>query len=141
MDRKEQFTSFFLDDLLFGIPVEHVQEIVGAVEMTPVPLAPRAVKGLINLRGHIVTAIDLGTCLRLDGRDEAEPSVNVIVNLDGLASLVVDQAGEIVEVDPQSFEARPETLRGPARELICGTYKLEDKLMHVLDLKRTLQLG
>jgi purine-binding chemotaxis protein CheW len=109
--------------------------------MTPVPLAPRGVKGLINLRGQIVTAIDLRTRLQLGEAPQLEPHVNVIVSTDnGLSSLLVDRIGEIVEIDPQSFAERPETLQGATRELIRGAYKLENELMHVLDLERTLQL-
>ncbi len=140
MDQKRQFSSFFLDDTLFGIPVENVQEIAAAMAMTPVPLAPKIVKGLINLRGQIVTAIDLRTCLRLNNPTGQRASVNVIVHAsDGYASLLVDRVGEIIEVDEEAFEPPPETLRGAARELIRGAYKLENQLMHVLDLERTLQ--
>ena len=139
MDQKRQFSSFFLADTLFGIPVENVQEITAAVDITPVPLASTAVKGLINLRGHIVTAIDLRTCLRLNDVPGERASVNVIVRVtEGYASLLVDQVGEIIEVDQETFEPPPETLLGAARDLIRGTYKLENRLMHVLDLERTL---
>jgi purine-binding chemotaxis protein CheW len=119
-----------------------VREIVGAIDMTPVPLANRVVKGLINLRGQIVTTIDLRACFRFGDAPETQPSVNVIVNIgDGLSSLLVDRVGEIIEVDSKSFSDRPETLQGVARDLIRGAYKLENELMHVLDLERTLQLA
>ena len=139
MDQKCQFSSFFLNDILFGIPVQNVQEIVGAVTMTPVPLAPRTIKGLINLRGQIVTAIDLRTCLRLSGGRDRDACVGVIMHVaDGYASLLVDRVGEIVEVDEEAFEPPPETLRGVARELIRGAYKLNGRLLLVLDPVRVV---
>jgi purine-binding chemotaxis protein CheW len=142
MEEKRQFSSFFVDDFLFGIAVEKVQEVASSANMTPVPLAPPKVSGLINLRGQIVTAIDLRRCLELSDRAPGQEPVNVILRTDdGYASLLVDRVGEIVEVDEDAFERPPETLRGPGRELIRGAYKLNGKLMHVLDLDRTLQAG
>ena len=141
MGTKHHFSTFFVGDLLFGIPVEKVQEVAGFVEMTPVPLAPPKVRGLINLRGQIVTAIDLRNCLDLEGQPVGETPVNVILRMDdGYASLLVDRVGEIVEVDEDAFEFPPETLRGPVRELIQGAYKLDKELMHVLDLDRALHV-
>src|SRR5262249_2675292 len=140
MDQCRQFSTFFLDDLLFGVAVESVQEIAGAIPMTPVPLAPKKIRGLINLRGQIITAIDLRRCLGLPEQPSGTPSVNVILHADNAcASLLVDRVGEIVEVEESSFELPPETLRGPARELLQGAYKLRDSLMHVLDLEQTLR--
>ena len=142
MEEKRQFSSFFVDDFLFGIAVEKVQEVATCANMTPVPLAPLKVSGLINLRGQIVTAIDLRRCLGLSDRPSGQVPVNVILRTDdGYASLLVDRVGEIVEVDEDSFERPPETLRGPSRKLIRGAYKLNEQLMHVLDLERTLQAG
>lgn len=139
MDQKLQLCSFFIDQTLFAIPVENVQAIVGAVAMTPVPLAPKVVRGLINLRGQIVTAIDLRTCLRLNDVPDHRACVNVIVRIaDGYASLLVDRVGEIVEVDQDAFDPLPETLRGPARELIRGAFKLDDRILLVLDQDRVL---
>jgi purine-binding chemotaxis protein CheW len=142
MDEKQRFSSFFVANVLFGIAVEKVQEVAGSVEMTPVPLAPAKVRGLINLRGQIVTAIDLRTCLELGERPIGERPVNVILHAnDGYASLLVDRVGEIVEVDEIDFELPPETLRGTARQLIRGSYKLDKELMHVLDLEQALRVA
>jgi purine-binding chemotaxis protein CheW len=142
VNEKRHFSSFFVEDVLFGIPVEKVQEVASSVEMTPVPLAPPKVRGLINLRGQIVTAIDLRSCLQLTERPDGQAPVNIILHTnDGYASLLVDRVGEIVEVDQDDFELSPETLRGPARELIRGAYKLDNKLMHVLDLERALHVA
>jgi purine-binding chemotaxis protein CheW len=141
MDDKHQFCSFFVDDLLCGIAVEQVQEVAGAMDMTPVPLAPSKVGGLINLRGQIVTAIDLRTCLGLGDRSSGQIPLNVILHTDtGYTSLLVDGVGEIVEVDDDAFELPPETLRGRSRDLILGSYKLSDRLMHVLNIERTIEI-
>lgn len=139
MDQKLQFSSFFLEDTLFGIPVESVKEIVSTAEMTPVPLAPKVVRGLINLRGQIVTAIDLRTCLGLSDRSDRQTCVHVIVHVaDGYASLLVDRVGEIVEVDQNAFDPLPETLRGAARQLIREAFKINSGLLLVLDLDRVV---
>jgi purine-binding chemotaxis protein CheW len=142
MDERHHFCSFFVDNFLFGIAVEKVQEVASSVEMTPVPLAPPKVRGLINLRGQIVTAIDLRSCLGLSERPIGQAPITVILHTDdGYASLLVDRVGEIVEVDENDFELPPETLRGPVRDLIQGAYKLDNKLMHVLNLERALYVA
>ena len=142
MAEKRQFSSFYIDDFLFGIAVEQVQEIAGSLAMTPVPLAPSKVSGLINLRGQIIPAINLRTCLGIGGPPTELPAVNMILHsAGGYSSLLVDRIGEIIQVDEAAFEPPPETLKGPARQLIQGTYKLDGKLMHVLELERTLQVA
>lgn len=130
-----QFCTFTLGDLHFGIETLHVQEVIRNREMTCIPLAPGAVRGLINLRGQIVTAIDLGQRLQLPERDGTDPSVHVVVDVDGGAvSLLVDSIGDVVEADTGSFERPPDTLDGWARELILGVHKLEGRLLLVLDV-------
>jgi purine-binding chemotaxis protein CheW len=139
---KHHLSSFFAGNLLLGIAVEKVQEVAGYVEMTPIPLVPRKVRGLINLRGQIVTAIDLRDCLELAERPTGQAPVNVILRTDdGFASLLVDSVGEIVEVDENDFELPPENLRGGVREMIQGAYKLDDRLIHVLNLERALDVS
>jgi purine-binding chemotaxis protein CheW len=137
---QHQFASFFVNDLFFGIEVEMVQEVTTEARMTPVPLAPAVVRGLINLRGQIVPAIDLRRCLQLPESSSNEPPVNLILYTgDSCTSLLVDAAGEVLEVDQDTFEPPPVTLRGRPRELIRGAYKLPDKLMHILDLNEVLR--
>jgi purine-binding chemotaxis protein CheW len=142
MEEKRQFASFFVEDLLFGIGVEAVQEVTASEDLTRVPLAPRNVAGLINLRGQIVTAIDLRSCLFPIEPTATRASVNVILHADnGYISLLVDRVGDIVEVSDDSFELSPETLREPGRKLIPGVYKLNKRLLHVLDLEQALKTG
>jgi purine-binding chemotaxis protein CheW len=137
----QQFCTFLLDGYLFGIPVPQVQEVIRFHQMTPVPLAPPAVKGMINLRGQIVLAIDLRRRLSLEERAEAELPMNVVVRTpDGAVSLLVDEIGDVIEVEQLSFEAPPETLRGTVRAMILGVHKLERRLLHVLDTEKACQI-
>ena len=130
-----QFCTFTLGDLHFGIETLHVQEVIRNREMTRIPLAPGAVRGLINLRGQIVTAIDLGQRLELPGREGTEASVHVVVNVDGAAvSMLVDSIGDVVDALSNSFERPPDTLDEWVRELILGVHKLEGRLLLVLDV-------
>jgi purine-binding chemotaxis protein CheW len=134
MAGRKQFSTFIVDRLLFGVEVEKVQEVIRYQEMTRVPLAPPVVKGLINLRGQIVTAVDLRRRLELHERATAELPMNVVVRHDdGAVSLLVDEIGDVLEVEEENFEPPPETLDSQARKLIRGVYKLSDRLMHVLD--------
>jgi purine-binding chemotaxis protein CheW len=138
----QQFATFELDGQLFGIEVEEVQEVIRYQPMTRVPLAPTEIRGLINLRGQIVTAMDLRRRLGMPERPEGELPMNVVVRtVDGWVSLLVDEIGDVVEVTEASFERPPETLTGVARTMIRGAYKLEERLLLVLDIHRTVALA
>jgi purine-binding chemotaxis protein CheW len=137
-----RFCTFLLDGLLFGIEVECVQEVIRAQRMTRVPRAPAVVEGLINLRGQIVTAIDLRRRLALPPRDASAQPTNVVVRTDdGAVSFLVDEIGDVVEVDESTFEPPPETLQGVARELMPGAYKLTDHLLLKLDVDACTHCG
>ena len=141
MTAGHQFCTFYVDGHYFGLDVLKVQEVIRYQEMTRVPLAPPVVRGLINLRGQIVTAIDLRRRLELRDRPADQLPVNVVVQTDdGAVSLLVDEIGDVLEVPEKAFEPPPETLRGPARELIRGAYKLQDRLLLILDTDRTVNL-
>ena len=141
MAEEKQFCTFFLDGLFFGVGVQKVQEVIRFQEMTRVPQAPPVVGGLINLRGQIVTALDLRRRLELREREASQRPMNVVVRTDdGVVSLLVDEIGDVVEVDQESFEPPPETLRGVARELVLGVYKLKDRLLLLLDTERVVNL-
>lgn len=129
-----QFCTFRLDRLLFGVPVLQVQEVIRPQQMTRVPLAPPAVRGLINLRGQIVTAVDLRQRLELPAPKREVDAMNVVIRTaDGAVSFLVDEVGEVVEVADDDRETPPETLRGAARELTQGVFKLRHELLLVLD--------
>jgi len=137
-----QLCTFSLDGHLFGVDAQTVQEVIRYQEMTRVPMAPPAVSGLINLRGQIVTAIDLRTRLGLTPRPAGKLPMNVVVRGDeGAVSLLVDQIGDVIEVDAENFETPPDTLQGPARELVLGAYKLDGRLLLLLDCTAAIQLG
>jgi purine-binding chemotaxis protein CheW len=141
MATSQQFCTFFLEGSLFGVPVPQVQEVIRFHEMTRVPLAPDVVEGMINLRGQIVIAIDLRRKLSLPARKEGELPVNVVIrSADGAVSLMVDEIGDVVEVEESTFEAPPETLRGEVRSMILGVHKLQGRLMHVLDTEKACQV-
>ena len=130
---EQQFCTFYLDGLLFGIEGEKEQEVIRHQTMTRVPLAPKLIGGLINLRGQIVTAIDLRLRLGLPERSAGELPMNVVARSeDGAVSLLVDEIGDVLEVHEQQFEDVPQTMR-QGRELIRGVYKLPDRLLLVLD--------
>jgi purine-binding chemotaxis protein CheW len=136
-----QYCTFYVDGHYFGLDVLQVQEIIRFQEMTRVPLASPVVRGLINLRGQIVTALDLRRRLELTERPADQQPVNVVVHTDdGAVSLLVDEIGDVLEVSEKLFERPPETLKGTARELIRGAYKLENRLLLILDTERTVNL-
>ncbi len=139
----QQFSTFTLGDLFFGVEVSKVQEVVHYHQMTYVPLAPPEIKGLINLRGHIVTALDLRKRLGMPDREETQRlPINVVVRCgEHLVSLIVDEIGDVLDVEQDAFENPPETLTGVARELIRGAYKLDQRLLLILDSEKALSVG
>ncbi len=139
MANTQQFCTFFLKEQFFGVPVQQVQEVIRYQEMTRVPLVPQVIRGLINLRGQIVMAVDLRRRFGMDDRAESQLPMNVVVRTDdGAVSFLVDEIGDVLEVDQDCFEPPPETLHGPARELVRGVYKLTGQLLLELDVGRAL---
>ena len=109
--REDGFVPFELADQLLGIPVVLIQEVLMGEDISPVPLSPREVKGFLNLRGQIVTAVDLRALLGLPDRAEGESFMNVVVEHDEeLFSLLVDRVGDVVEAGDSAFEPTPSTL-------------------------------
>jgi purine-binding chemotaxis protein CheW len=110
--------------------------------MTPVPLAPEVVTGMINLRGQIVCAIDLRRRLQLPDRAADQTPMSVVVRTNqGTVSLLVDEIGDVIDVTAEALERPPETLQGVAREVIEGVYKLPDRLLLALDVNRVVEVG
>ena len=137
-----QLCTFFLEDRFFGVDVEKVQEVIRYQVITPVPLAPSVVRGLINLRGQIVTAIDLRRLLQVGDRQDDHRPINIVVQTrQGTFSLLVDRIGDVLEVDPSCFERPPDTLEGIARELIQGTYKLQGQLLLTINIDKLFNLA
>jgi purine-binding chemotaxis protein CheW len=137
MGKTGQFCTFYLDKRLFGVESQNVQEVIRSVDLTKVPLSPVVVSGLMNLRGQIVAAIDLRRRLELEPRPkEAAPMCVVVRTPDGVISLLVDEIGDVVEVEEAAFERPPEMLTERLRTVIQGVYKLDGHLLHVLDTEQ-----
>ncbi len=141
MARPLQLCTFSLDGIQFGVDVQQIQEVMVYHEMTPVPLSPAVVQGLINLRGQIVIAIDLRRRLKLPERPAHMRPMNVVLRTDdGAVSLLVDEIGDVLEVNPDAFERPPDNLTGEPRELIKGAYKLPHGLLLLLDTHKALEV-
>lgn len=138
----EKFCTFTVDKFFFGIPVERVQEVIRNQKLTRVPLAAREVRGLINLRGQIVTALDLRRRLGLPDRPGPANSMNVLLKTDDSpVSLLVDQIEDVIEADAASVEAPPETLRSSVRRMILGASKQKDRLLLILDTDKAANVS
>lgn len=132
----QQYCTFRVDHLLIGIEVWRVQEVIRHQPMTSVPLAAPEVRGLINLRGQIVTTIDVRHWLRLPPREDGRTPMNAVLRLDDEAvSLLVDEAGDVVTPSAEDFEPVPPTASERIRSLFSGTYKLPENLLLVLDTR------
>lgn len=128
------FCTFRVDHLFVGVEVWRVQEVIRHQQTTPVPLAVGEVSGLINLRGQIVTTIDMRRWLDLPPRGGDTPPMNAVLRLgEEAVSLLVDEAGDVVAPDPGAFEPVPPTASERIRALFSGTYKLPEHLLLVLD--------
>ena len=132
-----QVCTFTLHDLLFGVDVTSVHEVIRCQPMTRVPLAPSLVQGLINLRGQIVTAIDMRERLSLPPREAGTEPMNVVVHGgDGAVSLLVDEIGDVLHLDAADAEPTPENLSATIRELVEAVYKLDGRLLLLFDANR-----
>lgn len=137
-----QYSTFSVGGLFFGIDVLQVQEVLRHQEMTRIPLAADVIEGLINLRGRIVTAIDMRRRLGLEPRSGEQTPMNMVVRTDGGAvSLLVDEIGDVLEVEAETFELPPENVDPAVRELIRGVHKLEGRLLLILDTEKTVRLA
>jgi len=135
----QDFVTMIIEGQLFGIPVLTVQDVLGAQKITRIPLAPREVAGSLNLRGRIVTAIDVRLRLDLSRRVEGNKCMSVVVDMGGeLYSLMVDSVGEVLSLPAAKFERNPPTLDLKWREFSQGIYRLEEKLLVVLDVAKLL---
>ncbi len=124
---------------LFGLPVASVREVLGPREIIRIPLAPPEVSGALNLRGRIITALDLRRCLGLPKRPEGQAGVNVVVDRDGeLYGLTVDSVGDVLRVPGAAVEPNPPTLDPLWHRVSDGIYPLENRLLIVLDIDRLL---
>jgi purine-binding chemotaxis protein CheW len=136
-----QLVTFRTGDYHFGVDVLEVQEVLKQQQMTPVPRAAAEVRGLINLRGHIVTAIGMRERLRLQPLDDISQQMNLIVSLrDGAASLVVDSVGDVISLDPKRYKSKPSTLSAPLLEMVSGVYQLDHGLLLHINAEAAVNL-
>ena len=143
MNDVNQICTFHVEDLFLGIDVQEVQEVIRYQRMTSVPMAPPVISGLINLRGQIVTAMDLRIQLGLPGLNlsEARP-MNVVVRTEqGTTSLLVDEIGDVIEIERDCMEPPPDTLEPTLRALTQGVYKLPDQLLLLLNTEQLVCAG
>ncbi len=144
MNYSRQICTFILNGRLFGLDVDCVLEVIRSLPITIVPLAPDAVCGLINLRGQIVTAIDLRRRLELpvSGDGTSLPKMNIIIKTaEGPLCFPIDDVGDVMEVSIQSLEPVPETMTGVARKMIDSVCKLPTQLLLVLKSEFTILAG
>jgi purine-binding chemotaxis protein CheW len=137
-----QFVTFYVGKMYFGVAVSEVQEIIRHQPMTPVPLAPNRIRGLVNLRGQIITAIDMRSMLGLVPFEDEERPMNVVINIKGeVLSFLVDRIGEVLEVERTTFESPPETVGIQIARIINGVHKLENDLLLLVDTSACLTNG
>src|SRR6266849_3662387 len=124
----QEFVTVTVAGQLFGIPVLQVQDVLGPQRITPIPLAPPEVAGSLNLRGRIVTAIDLRTRLKLPRLPDGEVGM----------SMVVDAVGEVLSLGAAAAQRNPPTLDAAWRDVSNGIYRLDNTLMVILNVARVL---
>ena len=136
-----QLSTFHVGAYLFGVEVSLVQEIVRLPSITPIPLAPPEIAGLINLRGEVLTAVDLRVRLGMHPAPSTQDQVNVVVRLDDEpVSLLVDEIDGVMALDRVPFESTPSTVPERVRELLVGAYTLPDRLLLALDVREVLRI-
>ena len=141
-ENREDFVTMFIEGQMFGIPVLQVQDVLGPQRITRIPLAPPEVAGSLNLRGRIVTAIDLRKRLRLAKPADKDQSMSVVVDQGGEQySLLVDSVGEVLSLAASTYERNPATLDPNWREVSVGIHRLDGNLLIILDVPRLLDFA
>lgn len=135
----EEFVTFTITGQLFGVPVLQVQDVLSTYQLTRIPLAPPEITGSLNLRGRVVTAIDIRIRLGLPPRPADAECMSIVAESEGeLYSLMVDSVGEVLALSKSEYERNPPTLDAKFRAFSDGIYRLDDKLLVVLDVNRLL---
>lgn len=141
MSANHRYSTFYLNGICFGVPIERVQEVLEHQEITPVPRSAAVLPGIINLRGQILTTIDLKARLSLSENGASEtPMMMVVRTSEGPMNLVVDKIGPVVDVDASLFEPPTETLKPSVHAVTTHVCKLEKNLLLVLDTEKVIQL-
>lgn len=133
-----QFSTFWVDDRLYGVNIKTVQEITKSMNVTQVPLAPGFIKGLINLRGQIATAVGLRELFEIE-QNPGSGKINVVCKSESyLLALVVDEVGDVLELEDKLFEQTPETVSMGVSRFMSGVYKLPNNLLSVIDIQKII---
>jgi purine-binding chemotaxis protein CheW len=136
---KRDFLTIKIDNQIFGIPILQVQDVLGEIKVTKIPLAPPQVSGALNLRGRIVTAIDVRKCLGLPSLEDGNKKMSVVVmHDDELYSLIIDAVGDVMSLNDSEFEQNPATLDLTWKSVSLGVYRLDGNILVVLDIPKLL---
>lgn len=136
----KQFSTFEVGGQLLGIGVLDVQDILNPMHITPIPLAGQDVAGLLNLRGRIVTAIDMRQKLGLDRFENRSSCMSIVVEKnDELYSLLVDKVRDVIDVPESSYESNPANLEEVWAGISNGVYRLDGEILVAIDVNRLLE--
>ena len=137
-----EYVTAMIDGQLFGLPIVRVQDVFIPERLTRVPLAPAEIAGVLNLRGRIVTLIDLRRRFGLRERKEGEDVMAIGVESRGESyGLLIDRVGEVVELDAVTPEPNPVNLDQRLAQVSSGIHRLDDQLLIVVDVDRVLDIG
>lgn len=140
MSQQEQSCTFYLADRMYALDVQQVQEVTKGLPITPIPLAPSYIKGLINLRGQIAVSIDLREMFGLPKQEMTEFTNNIVCRTDGiLMAFPVDRVGDVVENDYNHFEVTPETVEPKIAQFMKGVFKTQTSILSMLDIESILK--
>ncbi len=140
IDQSKDFLTIEIAEQKFGVPVLQVQDVLREQKVTHVPLAPPEVAGTLNLRGRIVTAIDVRKRLGLPERDDGVPSMSVVVeHKEELFSLIIDKVGDVLNFKDEYFEKSPGTLDPLWRDISTGIYQQDETLIVIIDVSCLLE--
>lgn len=135
----KDFLTIKIDGQMFGIPILQVQDVLGEITVTRIPLAPPQVSGSLNLRGRIVTAIDVRKCLGLTPLENVDKRMSVVVmHDDELYSLIIDNVGDVLTLQDKEFEQNPATLDITWKSISLGVYRLQGQILIILDVPKLL---
>jgi purine-binding chemotaxis protein CheW len=141
MDGAAEYVTVTVGGQLFGLPIGQVQDVFMPSRLTPVPTAPEEFAGVLNLRGRIVTAIDMRIRLGMPKRDAGDQPMAVGIESDGESyGLLIDAIGEVLKLNPADQQPVPANLDGRLSHVAAGIYRLEDQLLVVLDVQRLLAI-
>ncbi|BCJ89971.1 chemotaxis protein CheW [Terrihabitans soli] len=141
-DEVVEYVTVIIDEQLFGLPISRVQDVFSPDRLTRVPLGPAEVSGVLNLRGRIVTAIDMRVRLGLPKRDGSRPPMAVGIDHQGEAyGLLIDQVGEVMKLPASGREANPANLDPRWAKISDGVHRLDGQLLVVLDVEEVLRNG